>query len=525
MTTNSRPPERKQIQKLIAAVSILVASALACAQDPMLWGSLKPGRYHAGFRTEVRFDLSRQYDVDYAGDPLNPPVRKPRPILIAVWYPTEKSGPAMPFRQYIERPINPQAKSFQQRLAKYMPEVVALDMFAKKSAELTKEESAAVEHFMEARTYAIDGAPPAPGKFPVIIDHPGLGGGYEDNATLYEFLASNGYIVISSAFQMAESTRMSTDWDLDRSLHDLDFLANAAANTPQADTTKIAVMGHSFGGQAALAWAASPFNSVAALVTLDSGLEAVPLTFPGISKLYTLMEANRKNVRCPVLRIVKQSDEPNFSYLDPYLKFAPSYESTVGSLRHNDFLTHGAVRYALLPAKATGPNTRASYDRICTHVLAFLDLSLKGSRSRMEEGLDKGFTLRFRPAAPSPPTARQLAASIRRDGVNRAVNLIRQCKDDIELGGDGIGGACTILAEENNLPQALTLIQGCAKIYPDSMVIFSIQGGLLLQAGEKAKAIESYQHAKDCVRFQKVDDETKARWTKEIEARIKAAGI
>ena len=36
-----------------------------------------------------------------------------------------------------------------------------------------------------------------------------------------------------------------------------------------------------------------------------------------------------------------------------YLKFAPRYEATVASLGHNDYLTHGAIRPALMPEKWT----------------------------------------------------------------------------------------------------------------------------------------------------------------------------
>lgn len=522
--------------KIAGSLASIILATAAFAQERLLWGSLEPGKFGVGFRAEVRFDAARQYDAEYVRDAENPPERKPRPILVAVWYPAAKGGPQMAYRGYLELPSTSKSKGFIDRLGLLTPDTLALEVLGKGLKESSREEAAAYDRLLATQTFAVKNAPALPGKFPIVIHHPGLGGSYEDNATLCEYLASHGYVVISSAYQMAESTIMNIDWDLDRSLRDLEFLAQAAGEMKNVDAGRIGVMGHSYGAQAALAWAAEPFCSLRALITLDSGLETEPLTYPGIEKLHVRMEANRLNIRCPVLRFTKQSEVRRFDYLDPYLKFAPSYESTVGSVTHNDFLTHGAIRPALLPSKwpdaARAQAVRESYDRICIHILAFLDATLKQSpqakellkRSQSGEGVDKNFTFRFRAGLPAPPNARQIVEIVRLDGIDRTVALLRKCKDDVQVGGDGIGGAAQILAREGKLTLAVELVGRSSEFFPDSMPIFSNLGSLLAKAGEKQKAITAYLRARECVAFQKVDAATKVRWTKEIEDRLKALG-
>jgi hypothetical protein len=73
------------------------------AQEPLLWGSLKPGPYAVGYRTLYQFDPTRQYDPEFTTDPAQPPAHWPRPILICAWYPAQKtSGKPMDYRQYLD---------------------------------------------------------------------------------------------------------------------------------------------------------------------------------------------------------------------------------------------------------------------------------------------------------------------------------------------------------------------------------------------------------------------------------------
>jgi hypothetical protein len=268
-----------RLQLCLAALVLTLGAAPAEAQEPLLWGGLKPGPHAVGYRTLYQLDHTRQYDPEYATDMMRLPAHRPRPILICVWYPAKKtSAKPMEYRQYLDIPTDdPQAAPFARRLMPFIREVVCEETTGKKPKDLTPAEAAAFKRLLASRTFAVKDAPAVDGRFPVVIYHPGLSGSFEDNSVLFEYLASHGYVVLSSAYPEAEASVVNINGDLTCSFRDMEFLSRYARGLPFADADLLAAMGHSYGANAVLAWRAVPFSSVRAVVTLDSGLEAVSL--------------------------------------------------------------------------------------------------------------------------------------------------------------------------------------------------------------------------------------------------------
>ena len=116
----------------------------------------------------------------------------------------------------------------------------------------------------------------APGPFPLVVNHPGLGGTFEDNAVLFEYLASHGYVVATSAFQSENAAYVNIDWDADRSVK----ISTSWPGTwvrSWVDSGRVAAVGHSYGAQAAPFWAAEKNSIVDAVVSLDSTIEYIGL--------------------------------------------------------------------------------------------------------------------------------------------------------------------------------------------------------------------------------------------------------
>jgi len=508
---------------------IALAPAPLFAQEPLLWGGLKPGPHAVGYRTLYQLDHTRRYDPEYSVDAMP----APRPILVCVWYPAKATtAKPMAYREYLDIPSDdPQVAPFAKRLAAHVREVVCEETMGKKPDKLTAGESTAFEQLLSAKTFAVKDAAAADGKFPVVLYHPGLGGTHDDDSVLFEYLASRGYVVISSAYPMADANKMNINWDLARSFRDLEVLARYAAGLSFADPDRLGVMGQSYGAQAALAWATEPSSSVGAVVSLDSTVENVGIDYPGFAKLKAHFDTNRGNLRAAVLRFASRENKPKFDTLEPYLKFTPRYEATVGSLTHNDYISQGAVRPALRPEKwpdAKGKAVRVNYDRVCEHTLQFFDATLKGKaegqqfleKSVRGDGLED-FKLVFCPAATPPPTARQLAPYLRKHGVEKAVELVRSCRDDIEVGGDGIVGAVQLLMDDGRMSDAVALITRSAEIFPKSMAIHSWLGQALARSGDRPGALAAYRKALDAVAGETADEPTKARWKKDLEAKVK----
>jgi tetratricopeptide (TPR) repeat protein len=314
----------------------------------------------------------------------------------------------------------------------------------------------------------------------------------------------------------------------------MDFLARYARELPYADADRLAAMGHSYGAQAALAWCAEPASSVRAAVSIDSTVEYVDIDYPGFAKLKAHFQDRKRNLRAAILRFASRENKPKFATLERYLKFAPRYEARVAGLDHNDYLTHGAIRPPLMPDRWPDAKKaralRLSYDRVCAHVFQFLDAALKQRRGAREflqrslrgEGLDEGFALRYRPAAPAPPTARQLAALVEHHGADKAAALLRSCRDDVEHGI--FGGAGDLLIANGHLKEALDLFTRAAKIFPKSMAVQSNRGNALALSGDAKGAMAAYRKAMELIPRATDDPGVRARWKAELGTKLKKLG-
>src|ERR1035441_2362661 len=68
------------------AVAVALGSAAVGWGQAQLWGELKAGKYAVGSRALYQMDGARSYDADYPVTG-STPVKKARPIFLAIWYP------------------------------------------------------------------------------------------------------------------------------------------------------------------------------------------------------------------------------------------------------------------------------------------------------------------------------------------------------------------------------------------------------------------------------------------------------
>ncbi len=87
-------------------------------------------------------------------------------------------------------------------------------------------------------------------KFPIVVYSPSYQASSVENFALCEFLASHGFIVISSPSRGTENRFLEggTTRDIETQARDIQFLINEIGNQSFADINNLAVMGFSFGG-------------------------------------------------------------------------------------------------------------------------------------------------------------------------------------------------------------------------------------------------------------------------------------
>ena len=513
-------------------LALCIASSIE-AQTPLLWGGLQPGPYAVGFRLTYKVDHAREYDPEFVTDTTRFPVHRPRPIMIGIWYPARKTNARrMTYRRYLDISPGPgPLASFASRLEPAMRGVVGEETTGHKPGGMTPEETRALERLLATETFAVKDAPAAIGRFAVILYHPGAGGTYEDNSALFEYLASRGYMVVSSAYPDPDAHDVFIAGDIAGSFADLDFLVNFARTLPSADADRLGVMGHSYGAWASFAWTANPNSPVRALITLDSGFEYDSLA-EGPELLQLHMKRNKNNIRAATLRVASTERTPHFEYLDPYLQFVPRYEASITSLKHNDYLTHGAIGPDLMPGKWPDErrDRRASYDRLCELVSRFLDASLKRSaqgaaflsETVARSASDDRLKLQFRAATPVPPTQRQVAQYLQQHGAEATITMLRAFPNLAQ--SKMVGGIITLLGDDD-IKTALPSLLLAERTYPKNAGIETMLGNVLLRTGDKAGAEKAYRKALVLL----PDDDTvggfRPYWKSQIERGLKELGI
>ena len=337
------------------------AITAATTAPPAGWEALPWGARPVGFRQEMLVDPARRYR--WQSRPHDQAAYAPRPILMNVWYPAAvTSVPAMTVAGYLHVPEHPALEpGFARRLSRHVHRTLLAETIGARAP------AGQVGALLAKTTVARRDAPAAAGTFPLVLYHPGLGGAFADNMLLAELLASHGYVVVSSAFQSDRYVAMNIDWDIERSTADLLFLLGVLRANPSVDWGRMAVMGHSYGAQAALTFAMRS-GLVDAVVSLDSTIENMPKEFMQRPHL-TYHFGGGERLRAPLLLF--SNPKPRYrGFLDSLVWSDRTY-ITLAGMDHNHYISHGgALSGSLLPGYVT----------VCRAVLAFLDRHVRGAR-------------------------------------------------------------------------------------------------------------------------------------------------
>lgn len=224
-------------------------------------------------------------------------------------------------------------------------------------------------------------APPAKGKFPIVVYAPGSSASASDNADLCEYLASQGYLVISSASVGLNTRSMNLDLEnAETQARDMSFLVGYASTLPQADGTRIAAMGYSFGGLANVL-AAAKDDRVSALVSLDGSVRYFPAIVQQAAYAVPerlalpMLYIGEKPYTAELMHRLKQV--PTHSLMNE-MKFSDLYNVTMYTMDHAAFQSEFL---RLAPEQRFGDYSRGetllAHRWMGRYVLAFLDAYLR----------------------------------------------------------------------------------------------------------------------------------------------------
>ncbi len=359
---------------VLGALFCFLMSTALLAQSP-LWGDLQPGPHAVGFKVEHQYDYSRSFGLKYDFEgKLNSDAVK-RPIQISIWYPAQKGGSAMMFRDYVN--LVGTEVNFRELTDEVKTE--ARDNFFRGALQqgVTPEE---LDELMDVSMVAVKDAAAQQGSFPLIVFAQGGNMSSPANAVLCEYLASHGYIVATCPSVGKDARQITPDFaSLNAQVDDLEFIIGYMKSFPHVDGGKLGLIGFSFGGGAIIDLQLRNMYADA-LVSLDgndgftNGVQLIQQSpFYNIAKL-----------RVPFMRLSQVAGPQAPIDLTFYnaMKFNKKYLASFPDLRHIDFTTFAMIE-ELVPNSTGQPrgDIKLGHKLACEYVANFFNGYVKGDQA------------------------------------------------------------------------------------------------------------------------------------------------
>jgi dienelactone hydrolase len=330
---------RGTVKKTIMKLSFLQISFLLChglsAQVSVAKLSLPYGKYDVGFKHFIQYDNTRTYER------LSDWNKKatPRPISTSIWFPTQRKIriAQMTVEDYMV--ILKEEEEWE-----VLPNERILDWFYYSNSADNKIR-------LREKVKAVKNEKPLPGKFPVVVYAPSYQASSVENFALCEFLASHGFVVISSPSRGTVNRFLEggTTRDIETQARDIQFLIGEITNQPYADVNNLAVMGFSFGGISNVL-AQMKDKRIKAIVCLDGSIK---YQLPKIqSSPYFDLSAvdvpfvfmSQKDIPIEVMKEDKIDSTLNtkFDFYDS-LKYSKAYHLKFNNMTHAYFSSLGVL--------------------------------------------------------------------------------------------------------------------------------------------------------------------------------------
>ena len=496
----------RHLPAFLSVFVLMLAQGAAGAADFQL--SAPSGPFRVGFHVRQQYDRARVYQP--ARNPVTAQATggdRSRPLQTLVWYPAIGNGAPMSYRDYVATVATEEEFS-------RTPEQV------RRATELLVEQRAPgardgqVRREVEQRVRALRDAPERPGKFPVVIYAPSHSAYAIENADLCEYLASHGYIVIASASLGPRSHAMTADLEgAEAQAADIGFLVGYAHTLDQADTARIGVLGHGWGGLANVL-AAARDDRIRALVSLDGSLRAAFEYINGGPRAARYVTPERLGI--PLLYVTRlqgaarEQDEVGAgAELLARLRYADVYLATMEADSHMDF-SSWSLRMA--PDAAFGLRTRAqaqqAYGAMARQVQRFLDARLKNdaaARRLLDADLAPGATppgmlsYAVRRAAGAAPTMDTLLDQLGQQGfehIDAIYDRLHARNPELSLDPLQLHDWGMKLLRERRADDALRVFALGVRLYPERFdFLYDGLGQACEAAGRRAAAIDGYRQA------------------------------
>jgi len=229
-------------------------------------------------------------------------------------------------------------------------------------------------------------------KFPLIIVAQGNFHSAHHQSFLCEFLASNGYVVVTNPSQTRISGPLTDNSQAvesaDEQVQDMEFTIKSLLSFTNIDFNKIALIGHSFGGRSILLLQMKNKN-IRCLVSLDGGLGLNT----AIEDIKSSTFYNPEKMNVPLLHFYEDSEEfvkPDFSLIDSF-NDSKRFLIKIMDMQHFYFSSFGFVSGVIEGFSPSSQDLADKYKIIFDFTRDFLNSVFSGNILEMKK-LDREFS-------------------------------------------------------------------------------------------------------------------------------------
>ncbi|MEQ5789764.1 prolyl oligopeptidase family serine peptidase [Muricauda sp. NFXS6] len=481
-------------------IFILFHATLLTAQTSLQEIDLENGKYHVGFHHYIAADSTRTYSrvFDYTNK------KVARPIPINLWYPSEQNvSGAKPLLvlDYLE--ILKEEEEWE-----HLPNEQILNWFYYPN-------TAANQNHLAEQTTAYANVGYSKGKFPVIIYAPSFQASSIENFALCEYLASHGFVVVSSPSRGTETRWFSNNnaKEMETQARDVEFLIKEAGKYPMVDYGKIAIMGFSFGGLSNII-VQNRNDKIKAIVSLD-GTERYQYGLLTKSPFF-----NAHNLDVPYIHmaqkdipeIVLKEDKINaalnteFQLYDSITK-SKAYRLKFHNLTHSHFSTLG-VLFANRDKRQDKSDQKImeSYKWVAMYTLHFLEGTIHEDINALKfienNSHDNGFadglvTLQIKQPENKKYTFQgfnDLASTRNYENLIQLYDSIVKRHPSFEIPEGHLNTlGLQLVFNPNTSKQGIQVFLFGTKLYPNSANLYDSMAEGYLFMGDQENAIESFK--------------------------------
>ncbi|MCE3280119.1 MAG: Tetratricopeptide 2 repeat protein [Bacteroidetes bacterium] len=339
---------------LLTLVLLMICSNLFSQQFPQ-WGNLKPGKYSVGYKDTIFIKNDEKFRFYETNEY--------KPFYVCIWYPAinRTEIPEMTYRNYwdFERPdkYNQLYDSLITRFTRILiSDAICKDIKTYSRVAFDTLQKKLLEDVWSTKVNAKKNLAIIKGNLPCILYHHGAQSTPNDNNVFCEFMASQGYLVVSSNYNLPadyyEGLTATTDENGDFA-SDIKFVLNQTKKSYNLDTNNIFAVGHSMGAQDFIksdTAISKPFKEIISFHTTleDRSIKDANKIWPEImtefknnhkkmttpTVLFAPIKLSQKDTLWPEYRAFKKNTTT------PYTFITVKYPQT-----HDGFITLGNLRF------------------------------------------------------------------------------------------------------------------------------------------------------------------------------------